>query len=128
MAYFAELDNNNIVIRVISINDDYCKDANGNEVESIGANYCSSLFGGNWKQTSFNTFAGHHPSKPPFRKNYAGIGYFYDSQLDAFIPPKSYPSWVLNENTGQWESPIPYPSDNKSYIWNEETVSWVFDE
>ena len=74
---------------------------------------------GNWRQTSYNN---------TFRKNYAGIGYTYDEQRDAFIPPKSYPSWILNEDTCLWDPPTPSPNDGYNYIWNEETLSWVIFE
>ncbi len=80
---------------------------------------------GTWIQTSYNTYCGEHSDGgTPLRKNFAGIGFTYDSDRDAFIPPKPFNSWILNETTCQWEAPIPYPSDNKDYIWNEETQSW----
>ena len=80
---------------------------------------------GTWIQTSYNTYCGEHSDGgTPLRKNFAGIGFTYDSNRDAFIPQKPFNSWTLNETTCQWESPIPYPSDNKDYIWNEETQSW----
>lgn len=77
-----------------------------------------------WVQTSYNTRAGQHPEGKPLRKNYAGIGYTYDPARDAFIPPKLFPSWVLNEDTCLWEAPVPYPQDGQSYLWNEETGAW----
>ena len=78
-----------------------------------------------WIQTSYNTRAGEHIlGSEPLRKNYAGIGYTYDRSLDAFIPPKLYNSWILNEETCLWEPPISYPTDKNKYIWNEETLSW----
>jgi len=88
---------------------------------------------GEWIQTSYNTRGGVHYSPEtgepdggaPLRKNYAGIGYTYDSDLDAFIPPQPYPSWTLNEDTCQWEAPVAYPDDDKMYAWDEETTSWV---
>jgi hypothetical protein len=89
---------------------------------------------GEWIQTSYNTRAGVHynpetnqPSadqSKALRKNYAGIGYAYDAQRDAFIPPKPFNSWILNEQTCLWESPIPYPTDDEQYIWNEQTIGW----
>lgn len=85
----------------------------------------SGLFGTGWVQTSYNTKGGQHPEGRPLRKNYAGIGYTYDSQRDAFIAPKPYPSWVLNEETCLWNSSVPYPTDDKNYIWDEETILWV---
>ena len=78
-----------------------------------------------WVQTSYNTLAGQHPEGRPLRKNYAGIGFTYDSVRDAFIPPKPYASWVLNESTCQWDAPTPMPTDNKRYTWDEPTTSWV---
>jgi len=81
---------------------------------------------GQWVQTSYNTRGGVHANGgTPLRKNYAGIGYTYDAQRDAFIPPKPYASWVLNEDTCLWDAPIPHPNDGKAYIWNEATTSWV---
>ena len=84
-----------------------------------------------WVQTSYNTRGGVHygpdgqPDGPGFRKNYAGIGFFYDKLLDAFIPPKPYPSWLLDTQTCLWDPPVPYPTDGKTYIWDEESQSWV---
>jgi len=80
---------------------------------------------GEWIQTSYNTRGGQHPEGRPLRKNYAGIGYTYDRQRDAFIPPKPYASWTLDEDTCLWNAPVPYPNDDKLYNWNEETQSWV---
>ena len=78
-----------------------------------------------WVQTSYNTFAGQHPEGRPMRKNYAGIGFTYDLVRDAFIPPQPYASWLLNENTCLWESPIPFPNDGNRYTWDEATTSWI---
>ena len=125
MAHFAELDSNNIVLRVIVVSNKETTDANGNEIESIGAAFCESLFGGTWKQTSYNG---------SFRKNYAGIGFAYRADLDAFVPPKPYPSWVLDQNTAQWQAPVLMPPDAftgnplKIYLWDEATLSWVATE
>jgi hypothetical protein len=81
---------------------------------------------GEWIQTSYNTYGGQHTlGGTPLRKNYAGIGFTYDAGKDAFIPPKPYASWTLNDDTCLWESPTPYPTDDKQYSWNEETTSWV---
>jgi hypothetical protein len=80
---------------------------------------------GEWIQTSYNTRGGQHPEGKPLRKNYAGIGFTYDLKRDAFIPPKPYSTWVLNEETCQWESPVEYPNDGKEYIWNDEQVNWI---
>ena len=116
MAHFAEIDENNVVQRVIVVANKDTADANGNEVESIGVAFCQRLLGGNWKQTSYNG---------NLRKNYAGIGYTYNADIDAFVPPKPYPSWVLNNDTAQWEAPVPMPQDGKMYSWDEATQSWV---
>lgn len=80
---------------------------------------------GEWVQTSYNTHGGEHPEGRPLRKNYAGIGYTYDRERDAFIPPQSFASWTLNEDTCLWDAPTPYPNDGKKYRWDEETTSWV---
>jgi len=78
-----------------------------------------------WKQTSYRTQGGQHPEGKPFRFNYAGLGYSYDAQRDAFIPPKPFASWVLNETTCLWDAPTPMPTDGKFYRWDEPTLSWV---
>ena len=78
-----------------------------------------------WVQTSYNTRGGQHPEGRPLRKNYAGIGYTYDYVRDAFMPPKPYASWVLNENTCLWDAPTPYPTDGKIYNWDENNQQWV---
>ena len=85
----------------------------------------SGLFGVGWVQTSYNTYGGQHPEGRPLRKNFAGIGYTYDAERDAFIPPQNYPSWTLNEDTCLWEAPSPYPEDGALYLWDEDTLSWV---
>ena len=116
MAHFAELDENNVVLRVIVVGNKDTADANGVEKEYIGAAFCERLFGGRWVQPSYN---GNK------RKNYAGIGYTYREDIDAFVPPKPYASWVLNNDTAQWEAPTPMPTDGKRYSWDEKTKSWV---
>lgn len=78
-----------------------------------------------WVQTSYNTYGGQHPEGRPLRKNFAGVGYAYDSVRDAFIPPKPYASWVMNENTCLWDAPTPYPTDGKIYNWDENNQQWV---
>jgi hypothetical protein len=78
-----------------------------------------------WVQTSYNTQGGQHPEDRPLRKNYAGVGYTYDSVRDAFIPPKPYASWILNEDTCLWDSPVAYPDDGKTYSWDEATTNWI---
>jgi hypothetical protein len=111
MSHFAQLDENNIVTRVLVIEQD---------VIDTGLFGDPSLF----VQTSYNTRGGQHPEGRPLRKNYAGIGYTYDATRDAFIPPQPYPSWILNEDTCLWESPVPYPSDGEIYIWEEVLQEW----
>ena len=114
MAHFAKLDNNNLVQQVIVVHNNELLE-NGIESEAKGIVFCKSLFDGNWVQTSYNS---------TFRKNYAGIGDTYDSARDAFIAPKPFNSWVLDEATCRWQAPTPMPTDDKSYTWNEETLSW----
>ena len=122
MAHFAEIDSNNVVLRVVVVANKDTADANGVEKEYIGAAYLESLLGGTWKQTSYHS---------NIRKNFAGIGYTYDTALDAFVPPQPYSSWVLNPDTAQWEAPVPMPSDAgtgeppKMYMWDEMTQSWI---
>jgi hypothetical protein len=100
-----------------------------NEVIVAEQDFIDSLTdASSWVQTSYNTHGGQHPEGRPLRKNYAGIGYSYDPQRDAFIPPKSFDSWVLNETTCLWEAPVEYPSDGQMYIWDEPTVSWVIQQ
>lgn len=78
-----------------------------------------------WVQTSYNTYGGQHPEGRPLRKNYAGIGYTYDADRDAFIPPQPFPSWTLNEETCLWDAPTAYPDDGQPYYWDEATLAWV---
>lgn len=80
---------------------------------------------GEWIQTSYNTYGGQHPEGRPLRKNYAGIGYTYDRVRDAFIPPKPYASWILNEDTCLWDAPVAHPDDGKTYSWDEATTNWI---
>jgi hypothetical protein len=128
MAHFAQLDENNIVLQIIVVNNEELLDENGNEIEQKGIDFCHSLLGGNWKQTSYNR---------KIRGKFAGIGMFYDQDRDVFRylnAPEGNPSFVLNNN-GDWVPPIPYPSDSvinneepqktKIYTWNEETLSWT---
>ena len=116
MAHFAQLDENNVVTQVIVVANSDTADASGVEKEHIGAAFCERLFGGTWKQTSYN---GNK------RKNYAGIGYTYNADIDAFVPPKPYASWVLNETTAQWEAPVVMPDDGGRYTWDEDNQAWV---
>ena len=119
MAHFAEIDENNIVTRVLVVGDD--QEHRGQEflADDLG-------LGGTWLKTSYNTQAGVHLNDgTPFRKNYAGIGYSYDETLDAFIPPKPYASWVLNEETCIWDAPVAMPiEEGKMFIWNEDITNW----
>ena len=128
MASFAKLNSENIVITVESVVNEVLKDSNGVEQENIGIEFLKTLYNepnAIWKQTSYNTNAGVHSlGGTPFRKNHAGIGYTYDETRDAFIAPKPFNSWILNESTCKWESPIPYPQDNNEYKWNEQNLSW----
>ena len=136
MAHFAKLDINNIVEMVVVVDDTDVFDPNGNESEISGIQFLKNLLGleTTWLKTSYNTRGGiyrHSITNEPledqskaFRKNYAGIGYTYDEQRDAFIPPKPFPSWILNEFSCLWEAPIPRPTGNNVYIWNEDTQTW----
>ena len=121
MAHFAQLDENNVVIRIIVVDNSDTSDSNGVENESIGVDFCKNLFGSNtnWRQTSYNN---------NIRLRYAGIGYVYDEELDVFIPPKPFDSWVLDKESAIWESPIgPAPELTEAeiearsfYHWDEE--------
>lgn len=88
----------------------------------------SGMFGAGWVQTSYNTRGGQHPEGRPLRKNYAGVGFTYDAQRDAFIPPKPYASWTLNEQTCLWSCPVAYPTDGAIYVWDEAVTKWVLPE
>lgn len=115
MSHFAKLDENNVVVFVTVGRDE----DDGKEAE------LTARTGDVYKQTSYNTRGGVHVlGGTPFRKNYAGIGYIYDEGRDAFIPPKPYQSWLLNEETCLWDAPIAYPTDGGEYVWNEQTTSW----
>lgn len=118
MAHFAEVDSNNVVVRVLVV---------GDEQEDRGQEFLADDLGlgGTWLKTSYNTQGGVHTlGGTPFRKNYAGIGFTYDSVRDAFIPPKPYNSWLLDEDTCNWNAPVAYPSDGKLYTWDEENTTW----
>lgn len=119
MAHFAEIGLNNTVLRVIVVHNNELLDENGRESEAKGAEFCRNLFGGTWLQTSYNG---------NMRKNYAGIGFTYDAQRDAFIPPQPFPSWVLVEDTCQWVAPVAMPTDGQMYVWDEATTSWALPE
>jgi hypothetical protein len=127
MASFAKIENN-IVIKVESVVNEVLKDSNGVEQETIGIQFLRTLYNepnAIWKQTSYNTHGNVHSlGGTPFRKNHAGIGYTYDLQKEAFIPPKFFNSWILNETTCLWEAPVPYPKDGQMYTWNEQIKNW----
>ena len=116
MGHYAKIDENNVVTQVVVVDNKDMADAFGVEKEHIGAAHLEKILGGTWKQTSYNG---------NIRKNYAGIGYTYDAQRDAFIPPKPFNSWVLNESTAQWDAPVPMPTDGNMYSWDEATTNWV---
>jgi hypothetical protein len=126
MASFAKIGLNNKVIEVLSVNNEVLKDANGIEQESIGVDFLTKLTGYPvWKQTSYNTHGGVHSlGGTPLRKNQAGIGFTYDEDRDAFIPPQPYNSWILNEDTCRWDAPVVKPDDGQKYIWNETIKNW----
>ena len=116
MAHFAELDSNNVVLRVVVIGNPDTSDENGVEKEEIGIAFCQKIFGGgNWVQTSYNA---------RIRKNYAFLGGTYDPNRDAFIPPSPYSKWVLDEDTCDWVAPIPYPDDGNIYRWDDVDGVW----
>jgi len=118
MAHYAELNHENIVIQVIP---------GWDETVKSGMEQLLLLETGNiWKRTSYNTVGGVHLNgKTPFRKNFAAVGYTYDPQRDAFIPPQPFPSWTLNENTCLWDAPVAMPTDGQIYGWDEASLSWV---
>jgi len=130
MASFAKIGLNGKVIEVQSVVNEVLHDANGIEQESIGIDFLTKLTGwAIWKQTSYNTHGGVHDNGgTPFRKNHAGIGYTYDEDRDAFIPKKPFNSWILNEDTCNWKSPVSKPTEkllnNQYYSWNESTLTW----
>ena len=111
MAHFAKLGVGNIILKVEVVSNDIAT------TEQAGVDFLNTLYNTRdvWKQTSYNN---------NIRKNFAGIDYQYDQQRDAFIAPKPYPSWILNETTCIWETPTPYPDDGEMYTWNEETLTW----
>jgi hypothetical protein len=118
MAHFAQLNEFNIVQRVIVVSNSECLDTNGNESEAVGAAFCHNLLGGRWIQTSYNN---------NIRVRYAGIGYKYDEVRDAFIAPQPYLSWVFDEETLDWKAPVPYPNDGNVYNWDENNLNWVLE-
>ena len=118
MAHFAQLDENNIVLQVIVVNNEVIDHLPFPESEMAGVEFCQSLLGPDtiWKQTSYNN---------NFRKHYAGIGYTYNENLDAFIGPKPFTSWILDETNCVWNAPKPFPNDGNTYYWDENLLEWV---
>jgi hypothetical protein len=117
MAHFAELDDSNVVVRVIVVNNEDCLDQNGIESEAVGAAFCNRLLGGRWVQTSYNG---------NFRRQYAGTGFLYHELLDVFVEQKPYPSWIFDATTATWHPPVPRPTVPDIYIvsWDEENLEW----
>jgi hypothetical protein len=125
MAHFAKLGVGNIVERVAVVSNDVAT------TEQAGVDFLNNLYNSRdvWKQTSYNTIGGEHKlGGTPFRKNYAAVGFTYDQTRDAFIEPKPYNSWILNEATCLWEAPVAYPDDGQNYNWNETTRQWDLNE
>ncbi len=121
MAHFAKIGAGSIVERVEVVHNDVATS------EKAGVDFLNNLYGtaDTWIQTSYNTFAGEHKlGGTPFRKNYATVGGRYDQTRDAFIAPQNYESWILNEDTCQWEAPVAYPTDGQTYDWNETNQTW----
>jgi len=114
MAHFAQINSDNVVTQVIVVSNDDCAGGTYPASDSVGAAFCNNLLGGTWKQTSYNN---------NFRVRYAGIGYAFNEELDAFIAPKPYPSWTLNEDTADWEAPVERPEEGM-WTWNEATQEW----
>ena len=133
MAHFAKLDVNNIVTQVVVLHNNELLDENNVEQESLGIQFLHNMYkdSATWKQTSYNTFAGaHRLGGTPFRKNYAGIGKIYDETKDAFMDQQPFPSWTLNEDTCNWEPPVPYPNELDEngpivYRWDESITNWI---
>ncbi len=129
MSHFAELNEDNIVLRVVCGNENSIYNDEG--LQDI-----INVLGGRWMKTSYNAIGGKRrnpntgeiTNEPGFRKNYASVGFKYDADRDAFIPPKFYDSWILNEETCLWESPVPYPNDGNRYTWDEESINWILVE
>ena len=115
MAHFAEINDQNIVQRVVVVANDVLLDENGVEQEALGVSFCEQLLGGSWKQTSYNS---------NFRKNFAGVGFSYDVARNAFLRPRPFVSWTLDEETCKWQPPVAYPSDNNEYEWDEVNQAW----
>jgi hypothetical protein len=118
MAHFAKIGKGNIVEQVVVIHNNELLDSNGNESEQKGIEFLNKIYNDRnivWKQTSYNS---------NFRKNFATIGYLYDQTRNAFLPQQPFPSWTLNEQTCNWDAPIPFPTDGNNYKWNETNLNW----
>ena len=116
MAHFAEIDADNTVLRVIVVNDEDTADSGGIETDPIGEAFCNNLLDGSWKRTSYNG---------NYRVRFAGVGSTFDAGRDAFISPQPFPSWTIDDATVDWTAPTPMPDDDKPYLWDEGTLSWV---
>jgi hypothetical protein len=114
MAHFAQINSDNVVTQVIVVSNADCGGGEYPESDAVGAAFCTNLLGGTWKQTSYNN---------NFRKRYAGIGYTFNAELDAFIAPKPYPSWTLNTETADWQAPVARPTEG-NWTWNESAQQW----
>jgi len=116
MAHFAEINDQSIVQQVVVVANDVLLGENNVEQEALGVSFCEQIFGGSWKQTSYNG---------NFRKNFAGVGYSYDATRNAFLPPRPFASWTLDEETCHWQAPVAHPSDGNEYEWDETNQDWV---
>lgn len=118
MAHFAQLNDANQVVQVIVVNNDEIQNLPFPESEPLGIAFCQTLFGAatRWVQTSYNA---------SFRYNYAGIDFTFDEKAEAFVPPQPFPSWTLDTSTYQWSAPVPYPTDGKIYVWDEDALNWI---
>ncbi len=114
MAHFAQINSDNVVTQVIVVSNNDCGGGEYPESDAVGAAFCTNLLGGTWKQTSYNN---------NFRKRYAGIGYAFNAELDAFVAPKPYPSWTLNTETADWQAPVARPTEG-NWTWNESSQQW----
>ena len=115
MAHFAEINDQSIVQQVVVVANDVLLDENGVEKEALGVSFCEQIFGGSWKQTSYNG---------NFRKNFAVVGYSYDATRNAFLPPRPFASWTLDEENCHWQAPVAHPSDDNEYEWDETNQAW----
>ena len=130
MATFAKINDEGFVLKVESVNNKVIQDSGGQELEILGIQFLRELYkeqGSNWKQGSYNTYHNKHKlGGTPFRYNAPSMGFTYNSVLDAFIPPKPYESWVLDESICDWKAPVELPGELRDYKWDEATISWVY--